>query len=416
MDEAAIEKAGAEADRAAARHDRQGQGCEVAVRRRSPTLHTLGVGVAVRQSVRRRTRRRDDEVIVSLDQGGLGLPDRDYYLKDDEQSKKLDAYEAHVAAMLVELGRKPDVGEDGGGATIVALETELAKVTKDKVDAPRSDGHVQPARARPASRRRTEASTGRPTGRSLGLDKTEASPSPRAEVLRRASTRCSHRPSRRRGRATSRSTCSRRRRALAAEDVRRRAFKLDADAHRRQAAAWSRAGSAASQRTDGALGELLGQLFVARAVRGREQDGGRAATSHAIVAAMAAEPRRAAVDGRDARKANARRRSSAMTVPDRLSRTSGAPTTFEVERDDFGGERARARASLRDAPPAREDRQARRSQAEWHMAAADGQRVLRPAAQQHGASRPASCSRRSSVDAARSRPTSAASAWSSGTS
>jgi len=72
-------------------------------------------------------------VIASLDQGGLGLPDRDYYIKDDAQSKTLKAkYEEYVAAMLVELGRKPDVAKTEAAA-IVALETELAKVSKDKV-------------------------------------------------------------------------------------------------------------------------------------------------------------------------------------------------------------------------------------------------------------------------------------------
>ncbi|MGE0396639.1 MAG: M13 family metallopeptidase [Kofleriaceae bacterium] len=73
-------------------------------------------------------------VIASMDQGGMGLPDRDYYLKDDEQSKKLrSAYEAMVAAVLVEAGRKPDVAKTEAAA-IIALETELAKVAKDKVE------------------------------------------------------------------------------------------------------------------------------------------------------------------------------------------------------------------------------------------------------------------------------------------
>ena len=74
------------------------------------------------------------QVITGLDQGGLGLPDRDYYLKDDAQSKSLKtAYEGYVAAMLTELGRKPDVAKQEAAA-IVALETELAKVSKDKVE------------------------------------------------------------------------------------------------------------------------------------------------------------------------------------------------------------------------------------------------------------------------------------------
>jgi predicted metalloendopeptidase len=72
-------------------------------------------------------------VIAGIDQGGLGLPDRDYYLKDDAQMKGVRAaYEAYVASMLVELGHKAEAAKDEAAA-IVALETELAKVSKDKV-------------------------------------------------------------------------------------------------------------------------------------------------------------------------------------------------------------------------------------------------------------------------------------------
>ena len=40
-------------------------------------------------------------VIAQADQGGLGLPDRDYYLKDDPQSQQTRAkYLAHVQRML----------------------------------------------------------------------------------------------------------------------------------------------------------------------------------------------------------------------------------------------------------------------------------------------------------------------------
>ncbi len=73
------------------------------------------------------------KVIIGMDQGGLGLPDRDYYLKDDDQSKMLKAaYEGYVASMLVELGHKADAAKKEA-ADVVALETELAKVSKDKV-------------------------------------------------------------------------------------------------------------------------------------------------------------------------------------------------------------------------------------------------------------------------------------------
>ncbi len=73
-------------------------------------------------------------VIAGMDQSGLGLPDRDYYLKDDEQTKGLrTAYEGYGASMLTERGRKPDVAKKEA-AEVVALETALAKVSKDKVE------------------------------------------------------------------------------------------------------------------------------------------------------------------------------------------------------------------------------------------------------------------------------------------
>ena len=50
-----------------------------------------------------------------LGQGGLGLPDRDYYLKDDPQSKEIRAkYLAHIAKMLELLGRRARGGEGEG--------------------------------------------------------------------------------------------------------------------------------------------------------------------------------------------------------------------------------------------------------------------------------------------------------------
>ncbi len=72
-------------------------------------------------------------VIAGIDQAGIGLPDRDYYLKDDPQLKKvLGAYEDYVASTLVAVGHKADAAK-AETADIIALETEIAKVSKDKV-------------------------------------------------------------------------------------------------------------------------------------------------------------------------------------------------------------------------------------------------------------------------------------------
>ena len=57
-----------------------------------------------------------DAYLVYVDQGGLGLPDRDYYLGEDERSVGIiDAYRAHVAAQLRNLGTRRGGGRRGGG-------------------------------------------------------------------------------------------------------------------------------------------------------------------------------------------------------------------------------------------------------------------------------------------------------------
>ena len=65
--------------------------------------------------------------VAALGQGGLGLPDREYYLNDDSASVKLrDAYRTHVARELQLLGDSPSASADAA-KRILALETQLAK-------------------------------------------------------------------------------------------------------------------------------------------------------------------------------------------------------------------------------------------------------------------------------------------------
>ncbi len=72
--------------------------------------------------------------IAGTDQGGLGLPDRDYYLKTDEKSVALrQAYVGHITNMFVLMGESP--GKAAADAKVVlALETELAKAAMDRVE------------------------------------------------------------------------------------------------------------------------------------------------------------------------------------------------------------------------------------------------------------------------------------------
>ena len=70
-------------------------------------------------------------VIAYATQGGLGMPDRDYYLRTDAKSKALLAkYRAHVARMLGLIGRKDADAEAGW---VLDLETTLAKASLDRV-------------------------------------------------------------------------------------------------------------------------------------------------------------------------------------------------------------------------------------------------------------------------------------------
>ena len=79
------------------------------------------------------------EVIAEADQGGLGLPDRDYYLKDDAKSQELrKAYLAHVQKMFELLGDQPEPAS-AEAATVMRIETALAKAHLSRVD--RRDPH-----------------------------------------------------------------------------------------------------------------------------------------------------------------------------------------------------------------------------------------------------------------------------------
>jgi endothelin-converting enzyme/putative endopeptidase len=72
-------------------------------------------------------------VIAEFNQGGLGLPDRDYYLKDDEKMKGvLAAYRDHVKAVFVLLGDKPVVADKKAGQ-VLAFEKRLAQASLDRV-------------------------------------------------------------------------------------------------------------------------------------------------------------------------------------------------------------------------------------------------------------------------------------------
>ncbi|MSU69324.1 MAG: M13 family peptidase [Opitutaceae bacterium] len=73
-------------------------------------------------------------VIAATGQGGLGLPERDYYLRDDEKSKKIrELYVAHVARLLA-LGGDSPAAAPAAAAAVLKLETALARGSKKRVE------------------------------------------------------------------------------------------------------------------------------------------------------------------------------------------------------------------------------------------------------------------------------------------
>jgi len=74
------------------------------------------------------------QVIAQADQGGLSLPDRDYYVKDDPKSVELrKQYLQHVTNMFQLLGDAPDKAAAEATA-VMNVETALAKGSGDRVE------------------------------------------------------------------------------------------------------------------------------------------------------------------------------------------------------------------------------------------------------------------------------------------
>ncbi|HEX5134077.1 MAG TPA: M13 family metallopeptidase, partial [Thermoanaerobaculia bacterium] len=79
-------------------------------------------------------RKDSSQVIAAAVQAGLGLPDRDYYLKTDKTSVELrKKYVAHVAKML-ELAGTPPKKAAADAKAILAVETRLAKASQNNID------------------------------------------------------------------------------------------------------------------------------------------------------------------------------------------------------------------------------------------------------------------------------------------
>ncbi len=80
-----------------------------------------------------------EQVIAEVDQGGLGMPDRDYYIKDDAKSKETrERYLQHVQNIFRLLGDSEAAAKQNA-ATILRIETALAQASLTRVE--RRDPH-----------------------------------------------------------------------------------------------------------------------------------------------------------------------------------------------------------------------------------------------------------------------------------
>ena len=71
--------------------------------------------------------------IIQFSQDGIGLPDRDYYLNEDDESKELRAqYVQHITNMLKLIGES-DTEAAASAQKVMALETRLAKASMTQV-------------------------------------------------------------------------------------------------------------------------------------------------------------------------------------------------------------------------------------------------------------------------------------------
>jgi endothelin-converting enzyme/putative endopeptidase len=132
MDEAAIEKQTAadikpELARIDAVHDARSLVEEIA------RLHSIGVGVAF--NFESELDFKDaTHYIAGVSQGGLGLPERDYYLREDARTKDIrDAYLKHVKKTLELLGEGAKRAE-ADAKVVLKVETELAKASMTNVE------------------------------------------------------------------------------------------------------------------------------------------------------------------------------------------------------------------------------------------------------------------------------------------
>ena len=200
-----------------------------------------------------------DLVIAYLDQGGLTLPDRDYYIKDDDKHKEIRQHLIEYVTQMFTLTGKTPAQAAEAAQTVLRIETALAKAEMDRTlrRDPKNRDHKTKrdeivASApnfylEPLLHRRQM----RPQFTELNVVESRILQAGqlghRLRAARRAQDLCQLAP-------------ARFHRTLAVQTVRRRQLQNAAATHRSIGiqARWKRCVDA----TDGALGEALGQKYV----------------------------------------------------------------------------------------------------------------------------------------------------------
>lgn len=73
------------------------------------------------------------QVVAGVDQGGLGMPSRDFYLTEDEKSKAIRAKYKDLIVALLKLDGTNDAVASENASTILHLETAMAQAQMDNV-------------------------------------------------------------------------------------------------------------------------------------------------------------------------------------------------------------------------------------------------------------------------------------------
>ena len=83
-------------------------------------------------------------IIAQAVQGGLGLPDRDYYLSDDQKVKQTrDEYAKHVARTFELMGDSPERAATEA-ATVLKIETRLAENSSTRIQRRKPEANYHP--------------------------------------------------------------------------------------------------------------------------------------------------------------------------------------------------------------------------------------------------------------------------------